>query len=485
MKKYILLFGLYLSVLGLNAQNSCEETLKKAEHILFKESPFIDQSNLVALLEPCVLKGNAKAENYLGLMYLNGIGVKKDVNKAYSYISSSADKGYANAQYNMGRLYKYGLGCELSFAKAIDWFKIAAANDNQRAAYSLGYMFYKGYGVPQDYKKAVEWFERSSDPMAKHFLGVCCYLGYGLPVDEDRAIKALLANETVNSKTFLKHIQENKKVRNERKIAKVLKKSNDSTYIKPEVLKKVKVEEYPNPTAVNELEGNWNGKLVQYDWSGKHITRITPVAVDITVVNSTVKIKLFIAEQHFEVYGKFIDGTIYIENDVIFALDKLYSNDPNEETLDYTIFTLGLDKKEVKGEVYLTGLVDTFIASWAEYGEPMSLVLKSKENRTTIDEEMLLALASQEDQFIKLYPVPFNDQLTVQYQLDIAANVSVELISLNGVNKTVILPSTQQQAGEYTYTIPVDLSLPNGLYVVRLMAGDQLYTRMIIKDTNN
>jgi hypothetical protein len=66
--------------------------------------------------------------------------------------------------------------------------------------------------------------------------------------------------------------------------------------------------------------------------------------------------------------------------------------------------------------------------------------------------------------------------------LDAAENVYVELISLNGTNKIMILPTTQQQAGDYTYTIPVNPTLPEGLYVVRIIAGNQLHTRLIIKD---
>ena len=66
--------------------------------------------------------------------------------------------------------------------------------------------------------------------------------------------------------------------------------------------------------------------------------------------------------------------------------------------------------------------------------------------------------------------------------MDAAENVYVELISLNGTNKIMILPTTQQQAGDYTYTIPVNPTLPEGLYVVRIIAGNQLHTRLIIKD---
>ena len=40
---------------------------------------------------------NACAEFYLGLMYINGKGVKSDGKKGYKYIRSSAKKGYQPA----------------------------------------------------------------------------------------------------------------------------------------------------------------------------------------------------------------------------------------------------------------------------------------------------------------------------------------------------------------------------------------------------
>ena len=69
----------------------------------------------------------------------------------------------------------------------------------------------------------------------------------------------------------------------------------------------------------------------------------------------------------------------------------------------------------------------------------------------------------------------------MQYELELDATVYVELVNIHGGHPVVILPTTPQQAGEYTQSINVDPSLRQGLYVVRLIAGDQVYTRLIIK----
>ena len=486
MNRYILSLCLGFLATALWAQQNCDAALERAQSVLYKTTPFADQSALADILQPCADAGNAQAENYLGLVYLNGLGVEKDQEKAFDLISRAASKGYANAQYNLGRLYKYGMGCELSFDKAMDWFQTATANGNQRAAYSLGYMYYKGFGVPQDYSRAVHWFQKSDDPMAKHFLAICHYFGYGVSVNEQRAVELLTANPTVNSKTFLTYVKANLRQTNNETVQQALEggEAADSTHIAPEVVKNLDLEIYPEPLSKKDIQGEWLGKLVEYDWSGEHIIRISPLELNFNInsKNSKVAISGRIAGQESASMAQFDDGNLYVEGNMGFTLDKLYSCNPWELSLDHTLFTLALEKRMVAGQEFLTGYADTFIESWTEYGGPMSVVLRPKSTEGEIDLDTLQALAAQEEQFIKLYPVPFYNSLTVQYQLEAPSNVFAELYNLHGTNRITILPTARQDAGEYTYTIPVDPVLPEGLYVVRLVAGGQVYTRMILKD---
>lgn len=486
MKKNIYLFFLFFTIVfTINAQEDCEKNLEKANSILLKKSPFGQQNSLFALVEPCALQGDAKAENYLGMFYLNGIETEKDINKAFAYISSAAEKDYPEAQYNLGRLYKYGMGCELDFKKAMAWFEKATENGNQRAAYTLGYMYYKGYGVPQDYQKAVYWFNKSTDVMAVHFLGLCHYLGYGVPADENRALELLLNNNTLNSKTLARYIKAQQKEKNEVAVEETLQAGleADSTYIQAEVISEMDIETYHAPLTKEAIDGEWVGKLVQYDWSGRTIERILPISITFkTNDTNSLDVYTLIDGQKKNATAKWQDGNVYVDSDLTFHLNRLYPDNPNELSLDYTVFTLGLQQKELLGNTYLTGTVDTFIGSWTEYGQPMSFVLRPNGSDAVLDTEMLEALAAQEGQFIKLYPVPFDNSLTVQYQLETASEVFVELVGLHTAAHITILPKTSQGQGEYTYTIPVDSSLPEGYYVVRLTAGDQLYTRLILKD---
>ena len=490
MKIYnIFLFLIFTAVSTLCAQESCEENFKKAKQLLNSKSPFTNQADIFKLIEPCALQGNAEAENYLGMLYLKGIGVEENTKKAFLHISNAAINGYANAQYNLGRLYKYGINCDIDFTKAIDWFERATENGSQRAAYSLGYMYYKGFGVTQNYQQAVYWFERSEDFMAKHFLGLCYYLGYGVTANEDKALGLLLNNPIINSKTLVSYIKKEQKEKLKTKVLEGIEKTSpESNPINPEVVTETqKVLEYiPDESLeLKNIKGSWSGKLVQYDWSGKHIQRIIPIKIAINVDDETNLIEVTSVLEGQELKSKAIwqDETLYLEDlTQKVKLSQLYPSHPIKQTFSYNLFSTSLQKYEYQNTSYLIGSLDTYIPEWTEYGEPMSLILKPEGTENGLNEEALLALAAQEDQFIKLYPVPFNNQLTVQYQLETASNVYVELISLNGTNKIIILPTILQQAGDYTYTIPVNAGLPEGLYVVRLIAGEQLYTRMIIKN---
>lgn len=496
-KKILTVSFCLLSLCYLSAQNNCDVNLEKAKLLLKRQTPFGDQQRLFKLIEPCALEGHAEAENALGIFYANGMGIEKDTEKAYNLITTAAQKGYPEAQYNLGMLHKLGIGCSVNFKEAVTWFKKATANGNQKAAFALGYMHYKGHGIAQDYKQAIHWFNQSDDAMASHYLGICHYLGYGVPANDTKAVEYLSVNKNfINSKTLLNYVEAEQKAKLEVQLNNELTTTQptDSTYIQGEVIVEDAVTfqdaEIENHEALtqNDITGEWVGKLIEYDWSKTHIVRIAPIRLNLTAKNNKIQIESSIDNVKLDTAtAQWKDQNLYIENDLNFTLNKFYSSNPNELSLTYRTFSIGLQKKTVLGKTYLTGTLDTFIEAWVEYGTPMRIVVRPK-NETTLEDDtdiaLLEALATQEDQFIKLYPVPFSTQLTVQYELDKPATVMVELVSLSG-HTIVLAPEQHQPAGEHLFTVPTPSSLLEGLYVVRLHAGDQLYTRMILKDNTN
>jgi TPR repeat protein len=106
-------------------------------------------------------QGNAWAQNNLGVMYRTGRGVPQDDAEALRWYRLAADQGNAGAQYNIGRIYQYEQGVSQDNAEAARWYRLAADQGNANAQFSLGAMFESGHGVLQNYVLAHMWFNIS------------------------------------------------------------------------------------------------------------------------------------------------------------------------------------------------------------------------------------------------------------------------------------------------------------------------------------
>lgn len=70
-----------------------------------------------------------------------------------------AESGAAAAQAGLGVLYLNGWGVRRDHAEALKWLRQAAAQGDGRAMFSLGIMSVNGLGVPQDDVQAYAWFD--------------------------------------------------------------------------------------------------------------------------------------------------------------------------------------------------------------------------------------------------------------------------------------------------------------------------------------
>lgn len=71
-------------------------------------------------------QGEARAQYFMGLMYIEGTGVIKDAVEAVKWYRKAADQGYANAQNSLGIAYKTGAGVIKDQAEGVRWFRKAA-----------------------------------------------------------------------------------------------------------------------------------------------------------------------------------------------------------------------------------------------------------------------------------------------------------------------------------------------------------------------
>ena len=83
-------------------------------------------------------KGNARAQNKLGMAYHKGMGVPKDDKEAVNWWRKAAVQGFAAAQYNLGQSYGYGIGVPKDNKEAVKWYRKAAEQGVSTAQYNLG-----------------------------------------------------------------------------------------------------------------------------------------------------------------------------------------------------------------------------------------------------------------------------------------------------------------------------------------------------------
>lgn len=485
MKKIYTWLLLFLALAAI-AQTECQAKLENAKKIMEDKSLFKDYDQIFQDILPCADSGNSLAQNYIGLMYLDGLGTVKDQDKAFTYIENAAKKNNSVGQYNLGNMYRQGQGCAINMDKAVEWYEKAVAQKNSRAAYSLGYMYLKGFGVQQDYSKAVSWFEKSDFSMAKHWLGVCYYLGYGVPQNTNRALEYLYGNTSLNSVAFLKNIQIDKRDHVLSQVAQAvseIKEGDAKIEQEPIINSQELLADTTQQVDLNtkDILGEWTGRLIDYDWSGKIPLRVLPIEVTFSKNEfGDLKTKIVFNGKTFEDVALFDDNNLFIRG-LHFNIPQLYVHDFENSNLEYTILGMDLSKKNYNNTPYLLANVDSFISNWNEPGTPMSLVLRPKSDTvlTAEDENVMLSLASQKDEFIKLYPVPFKEQLYVGFELTNPAQVEVIVTSV-ATAQNMQVASASLGVGLQSYAVDT-ATLPEGYYVVRVKENEKLHTRIVIK----
>uniref|UniRef100_UPI00261D0249 T9SS type A sorting domain-containing protein n=1 Tax=uncultured Tenacibaculum sp. TaxID=174713 RepID=UPI00261D0249 len=115
---------------------------------------------------------------------------------------------------------------------------------------------------------------------------------------------------------------------------------------------------------------------------------------------------------------------------------------------------------------------------------PIRMVLtkvKGFENsEDELSDDALKALSEQENNFIKLYPNPFENDLIVSYSLEEKATVKVELLDLSGNSIVELEKEVLQEKGSYNYFVD-GTHLEKGMYIITVVVNNQRETRIVVK----
>lgn len=121
-----------------------------------------DPSKAAHWFEQAAIHGNAYAEERLGDLYEQGLGVPANPKLAFDWRIKAANRGIVQAQVKIGKMYQEGLGVGKDVDQAIYWFRRAAIEGNPEAQFLLGRLYHFGSDVEVDRAAAHSWFEKAA-----------------------------------------------------------------------------------------------------------------------------------------------------------------------------------------------------------------------------------------------------------------------------------------------------------------------------------
>lgn len=109
--------------------------------------------------EQAALQGNSFAEERIGDLYEQGLGVTANPVLAFDWRIRAARQGNPQAQVKVARMYLAGLGVKQDRAEAMNWLQRAAAEGNAEAQFLLGKLGHEEATTPKARSEAMSWLE--------------------------------------------------------------------------------------------------------------------------------------------------------------------------------------------------------------------------------------------------------------------------------------------------------------------------------------
>ncbi len=138
-----------------------QKTLSQKAKQLYYEKKYAEAFSAYEALKEA---GDADALPWLGYLYDNGYGVKKDSQKAQAYYLEAAEKGDVWGQRMAGNNLVEGKVCPQDVPKGIELLKKSAEKDKKGAAQlDLGIIYHNFKGIPNvktDYEQALFWYKK-------------------------------------------------------------------------------------------------------------------------------------------------------------------------------------------------------------------------------------------------------------------------------------------------------------------------------------
>lgn len=121
-----------------------------------------DPAKAAFWFEQAAIQGNPYAEERLGDLYADGVGVAQNLRLAYDWRLKAARRGSPDAQFKVATMLREGIGVERNMEQAIHWFHRSAVEGNPEAQFALNHLHQYGTDRELDQAAGRSWFEESA-----------------------------------------------------------------------------------------------------------------------------------------------------------------------------------------------------------------------------------------------------------------------------------------------------------------------------------
>ena len=128
-----------------------------------------DYTKALQIFEQLSQAGDSQAQYDLSLMYLQGIGTNKNLEKGWTWMNRAADGGNVQAMLELAVRYQKSASLENAEQMAFLWFQRAAMAGSAAGQYNLAHLYEDGNQTPVDLVQAYVWMtlsNKSGNPMA-------------------------------------------------------------------------------------------------------------------------------------------------------------------------------------------------------------------------------------------------------------------------------------------------------------------------------
>ncbi|MDP2077736.1 MAG: NifU family protein [Sulfuricurvum sp.] len=130
-----------------------EESLMQTAIKAYDVKDFMSAKNIWESLSD----SDANAMVNLGSLYVKGLGMEKNIHKAYDLFDKAASLGHETAAYYLGGMYENGIGVTANPAEAIRNYTVAAKAGMSTAQLKLGIMLRN-----EDIKNSMHWMIKAA-----------------------------------------------------------------------------------------------------------------------------------------------------------------------------------------------------------------------------------------------------------------------------------------------------------------------------------